>query len=124
MGSGRAGEGFSHSMQHCHPQLPVSSHLSLRVPGSYWMRFLFWTWFELPVYAARHSRYGLSGGTLVGESLYWAVVAALWRYNPVATLWTLVLPLVVSTLLLSFGNWWVWQKVRPQHDRHLSTEQA
>ncbi len=71
----------------------------------YWCRFWLGAWFELPAYATRHGRLDLLGVTVSSEAVYWAVVAALWRLNPVGTLWTLLAPFLLSTLLLMFGNW-------------------
>ncbi|KAL6753173.1 fatty acid desaturase-domain-containing protein [Haematococcus lacustris] len=71
----------------------------------YWCRFFVGAWLELPLYAARRKRSALSLSTLASEVLYWLLGAWLWRRNTVATLWTLVLPFLLSSFLLSFGNW-------------------
>ncbi|KAJ9514696.1 hypothetical protein QJQ45_028421 [Haematococcus lacustris] len=71
----------------------------------YWCRFFVGAWLELPLYAARRKRSALSLSTLASELLYWLLGAWLWRRNTVATLWTLVLPFLLSSFLLSFGNW-------------------
>lgn len=39
------------------------------------------------------------------ELAYLTAVRLLWQYNHVATLWVLVLPFLVSSLALMFGNW-------------------
>jgi len=45
--------------------------------------------------------------TVSSIAAYWACIALLWQRNAVATLYTLVLPYFLSSLLLMFGNWWV-----------------
>lgn len=60
---------------------------------------------ELPLYTAKRKRFSLMGATLSNEAVYWVAVAALWRINHLATLWTLLIPFMVSSFLLMFGNW-------------------
>lgn len=39
------------------------------------------------------------------EAVYIALVLCLWHINRAATMWTLVLPLVITSFALMFGNW-------------------
>ncbi len=71
----------------------------------YWLRFGLCTWFELPAYALRKGRTHQAAACAACGLAYWAAVAALWRFNPVATLWAVLLPFAVSTFALMFGNW-------------------
>ncbi|KAG2493498.1 hypothetical protein HYH03_008314 [Edaphochlamys debaryana] len=85
----------------------------------YWMRFLLGTWFELPAYLARKGRSGEAVATALSGAAYWAGIAALWRVNPVATLWSLLVPLLVSTFALMFGNWSQHVFVDPDEPRNV-----
>jgi hypothetical protein len=38
-------------------------------------------------------------------TIYWVVMGLLWRRNPVATLYTLMLPYLITSFALMFGNW-------------------
>jgi len=39
------------------------------------------------------------------EAVYIALVACLWHINQAATVWTLIVPLMVTSFALMFGNW-------------------
>jgi len=54
----------------------------------------------------RRRRAGWALASLLSISAYWLALGLLWRRNPVATLYTLLLPYGVSTLALMLGNWW------------------
>jgi hypothetical protein len=60
---------------------------------------------ELPLYAARRGRSREAATCAVSMACYWAGTALLARRCWVATLYTLLLPFVVSSLALMFGNW-------------------
>lgn len=97
----------------CSTPPPPRPPLLLPLPlHSYWCRYWIGAWFELPGYALRRKRYGWAVGTVSAETLYLLAIALLWRVNPVATLWTLVVPFGISSFALMFGNWWVlaWQQ--------------
>lgn len=74
-------------------------------PCRYWLRYGLGIWVELPLYALRRGRPGWAARCAGAELAYWAVVAALWRVNAVATLWVLLLPFALSSFLLMAGNW-------------------
>lgn len=71
----------------------------------YWLRFALLGSIEVPLYAWRRGRRAWALRTAAAIAAYWVAVALLWRRNWVATLYTLVLPYAVSSLLLMFGNW-------------------
>ncbi len=71
----------------------------------YWCRYWIGAWFELPAYALKKQRYEMAATTISSEVLYWGVLSVLWRVNPVATLWCWVIPFLLSSFLLMFGNW-------------------
>eukprot|EP00877_Chromochloris_zofingiensis_P013863 jgi/Chrzof1/8730/Cz03g22080.t1 len=60
---------------------------------------------ELPWYAWRRHRRGCALKAATAMALYWIAVAVLWHWNHVATLYTLVLPYILSSFLLMLGNW-------------------
>ena len=43
--------------------------------------------------------------SLTLEAVNLAGLVLLWRFNAAATLWVLLIPLVVSSFALMFGNW-------------------
>lgn len=62
-------------------------------------------WVELPLYAIKAQRWQMVFECLSLEASYLALVTILWHINPAATLWTLVIPLVVTSFALMLGNW-------------------
>ncbi|GFR48554.1 hypothetical protein Agub_g10453 [Astrephomene gubernaculifera] len=91
---------------------------SLRHFARYWVRFWLGTWVELPLYALRKGRPRQAAACVACATTYWAVLAALWRLNSVATLWALVVPFFVSTFALMFGNWSQHVFVDPDEPRN------
>eukprot|EP00879_Flechtneria_rotunda_P006238 GHRR01006557.1.p1 GENE.GHRR01006557.1~~GHRR01006557.1.p1 ORF type:complete len:253 (+),score=90.81 GHRR01006557.1:1174-1932(+) len=71
----------------------------------YWLRFLFLAWLELPVYAIRRQRYKEAVTAAGSMAAGWLVMLVLWKRCAVATFYTLLLPYLVSSLALMFGNW-------------------
>ncbi len=71
----------------------------------YWLRFAVGIGVELPLYAARRRRLGLALRCLVSWAAYIAAVGAALRLRPVAALWTLLVPYLLSSCLLMLGNW-------------------
>lgn len=71
----------------------------------YWIRHAIGAWVELLVYAVHRRRFLLFAKCLFSETAYILAVYLLWQWRPVATLWTLVLPYLLSSLALMFGNW-------------------
>ena len=60
---------------------------------------------ELPLYALHRRRFAAAGKCLAVEAAYLGAMAALWRTNSIATTWVFLLPFVVSSFALMFGNW-------------------
>merc|ERR1712166_141203 len=71
----------------------------------YWARFTFAVHFELPYYAIRKGRVRMALECLAAEFIWMAVTFLLYRVNPTATMFTLILPFFVISLMLMFGNW-------------------
>ena len=65
------------------------------------------TWVELPLYAATRGRPEWTARAAAGGLGYWLMIGALFRVNAVAATWTLLLPFLVSSFCLMFGNWCV-----------------
>lgn len=57
------------------------------------------------MYAYRKGRLDLLLKCLLSEALYLAVVGVCVWANPVAAVWLLVVPYLVTSLALMFGNW-------------------
>lgn len=72
---------------------------------SYWLRYLVGIWVELPLYAIKGQRWCMVLECLSLEAVYIALVARLWHINQAATVWTLIVPLMVTSFALMFGNW-------------------
>lgn len=71
----------------------------------YWLRHGILIWVELPVYALRKRRLCAACRCLAAELSCCAAMAALWRLNSVATTWVFLIPFVVTSFALMFGNW-------------------
>ncbi|KAK9810976.1 hypothetical protein WJX73_002930 [Symbiochloris irregularis] len=71
----------------------------------YWARHAFAAWLEVPLYALHTQRYGLLAECLATESAYFIAAALSWRLRQTATLWVFVIPYLVTSLALMFGNW-------------------
>ncbi|KAA6415275.1 MAG: hypothetical protein FRX49_13637 [Trebouxia sp. A1-2] len=71
----------------------------------YWLRYLVGIWIELPLYAIKAQRWRMVLECLSFEAVYTALVAFLWHINQAATVWTLIVPLMVTSFALMFGNW-------------------
>jgi hypothetical protein len=87
----------------CH--VCLSAYLSACLSCSYWLRFMLLGVFELPLYALRRGRQAEAARAVLSMGANAAVVLLLARRCWVATLYTLVLPYLVSSLALMFGNW-------------------
>jgi len=61
--------------------------------------------FELPWYAVRRQRYADAARALLSLCVFLSVLRALWVRCWVAALYTLLLPFLLSSLALMFGNW-------------------
>jgi fatty acid desaturase len=71
----------------------------------YWARFTFAIHFELLFYAIRKKRYGMALETFACEMLWVSTIVFLFRINPTATTFTLIIPFFLVSLMLMFGNW-------------------
>lgn len=69
------------------------------------MRFMLLGLFELPWYAVRRQRYSDAGCALASLAVFLTVFGALWVRCWVAAFYTLLLPFMLSSLALMFGNW-------------------
>lgn len=83
-----------------------SSVLTALCGCSYWVRYLAGIWVELPLYAIKAGRWGMVCQCVTMEALYIALVVALCHLNTAATVWTLILPLVITSFALMLGNWY------------------
>jgi len=71
----------------------------------YWIRYLFAIWFQLPYYAYTRQRYMLSLHTILWCFSYLTLVYELYQISPVATTYVFILPYLITSFLLMFGNW-------------------
>eukprot|EP00891_Asterochloris_glomerata_P003559 jgi/Astpho2/3559/Aster-06469 len=72
---------------------------------AYWLRYLLTIWVELPLYMLNKGQWRQAATSLTLEAVNLAGLVLLWRFNAAATLWVLLIPLVVSSFALMFGNW-------------------
>ena len=56
-------------------------------------------------YALRRRQYKALVRCLLAELLLFGVLRILWLWRPAATLWVFVIPYMVTSLALMFGNW-------------------
>lgn len=97
------GDGVQHMTAECLCRL-----LLLLFPAArYWLRFMLFGCIELPIYALRRGRTSEAAVAATSMATGWLLTAMLWHRCPVATFYTLLLPFLVSSLALMFGNWWV-----------------
>lgn len=71
----------------------------------YWTRFTFASWVELPYYAYYRGRYKLAVGSICCAVCYWTGLYQFYQYDWQATLFVWILPFVVVSFALMFGNW-------------------
>lgn len=71
----------------------------------YWARFTFGSWFELPVHALRKGMTALFVQAVLSPIVYFSAMYWLWQQEPVAAFFTMVLPWVITSFALMFGNW-------------------
>lgn len=71
----------------------------------YYLRFLFFGLFELGLYFARRKRFKMLGNIVVGEAVYWTLVAILAWFRPAQTLVVVVGPMIFIRTLMMMGNW-------------------
>lgn len=89
----------------------------------YWGRFVFAIHFELPYYAFKRNRMQMAVGCFVAEAIWFTSMYVLGRINFTAALFTLILPFVITSFALMFGNWSQHIFVdpdRPEVDYHLT----
>jgi fatty acid desaturase len=71
----------------------------------YWVRYVFAIWVQLPYYLFRRARYSLLVTCVAGQAIYLGGTYLLYtRVSAQATFWTIIVPYLVSSLLLMFGN--------------------
>jgi hypothetical protein len=68
-------------------------------------RFLFASWIELPLYFARKKRYGIVVKSSMSELASCGLIYVMATLNFRATLFTLILPLIVTRIGLMVSNW-------------------
>jgi len=71
----------------------------------YWFRYVSAIWIQLPYYAWKRQRYDLSLHTVAWCSAYIVSVSTLYQFAPGATLFVFILPFIIVSFLLMFGNW-------------------
>eukprot|EP00802_Teleaulax_amphioxeia_P013124 Tamp_13172.p1 GENE.Tamp_13172~~Tamp_13172.p1 ORF type:complete len:390 (+),score=114.23 Tamp_13172:56-1171(+) len=71
----------------------------------YWARFLFAIWVELPYYAWVRGRRDMAISSSCCIVLCLGAYYALYQWNPVGTFWVFVLPTLLGSFFLMFGNW-------------------
>ena len=71
----------------------------------YWARHALLGPIEVPLHAAIAKRWDLLAACLLTESSYVVAIAWLRSIAPVATLWVFIVPYMVSSFALMFGNW-------------------
>uniref|UniRef100_A0A383V8J9 Fatty acid desaturase domain-containing protein n=2 Tax=Tetradesmus obliquus TaxID=3088 RepID=A0A383V8J9_TETOB len=71
----------------------------------YWLRFLLVSGIELPLYALRRGRHSHAATAAAAMAGGWLLTVLLWQRCAVATFYTLLLPYLVSSFALMFGNW-------------------
>lgn len=72
---------------------------------AYWLRHALCSLVELPLYCIRRQRWDLLGKLVLGGVLWITVVTAMYGVAPVQTKWILIIPYLVTSFLLMFGNW-------------------
>ena len=73
--------------------------------GRYWVRHATAAWLELLLYAGRKRRLGVLLKSAAAETLCFGTIYVLWRWQPVQTLWVFILPYIITSAALMFGNW-------------------
>ncbi|KAK3263325.1 hypothetical protein CYMTET_27860 [Cymbomonas tetramitiformis] len=71
----------------------------------YLCRYMFAIWVELPYYMITKGRYTTALSTFSLASSYLMIITLLYQVKPIQTLWVFVVPFLVSSLALMFGNW-------------------
>jgi fatty acid desaturase len=115
---------FAHhmGMHHREENLPDDLSSTMRFTRSrlshwlrYYFRFLLIGLPELLLYFHKRKNWKLFGRVLVGEGVYWSVVAlGLWL-RPEATLVVLVIPLLLMRTLMMMGNWTQHSFISQEH---------
>ena len=73
----------------------------------YWARHACAAWLEVPWYACRAQRWQLLAQCLATEAGCLAAVWLLASWSAAAALWVFIVPYLLTSLALMFGNWWV-----------------
>merc|ERR1719231_1553029 len=72
----------------------------------YLLRYMFAAWVELSVYAVKRGRYKLACYAVCCSLGYIGGVWYLWNFvNATATKWVFMIPMLITSFALMFGNW-------------------
>lgn len=71
----------------------------------YWAKFFFTTYFYLPYYAIKKGRNDLALQSTLACMCYFLMVRTMLKYNTAATMYVFVLPQIITSFALMFGNW-------------------
>lgn len=71
----------------------------------YWSRYVFAIWFQLPYYAYKRGRYELVARSMFNMVTFMTLITVSYRYNPTAATWVFIVPFLVSSFAMMFGNW-------------------
>ncbi len=71
----------------------------------YMLRFAIAIWVELPYVLFRKQNYQVMARCIVGEGLFFTMIAILFFYRPIATTFVFLLPVAVISFALMQGNW-------------------
>ncbi|GAB1741300.1 hypothetical protein NU219Hw_g6539t1 [Hortaea werneckii] len=68
-------------------------------------RFMFFIWFELPLYFIQRKKYNLGVRAFLSEISSYAFMYGMWRWNPKAATFVFLLPFFLLRIGLMVGNW-------------------
>jgi len=71
----------------------------------YWLKFYTTTYFYLPYYAMKRGMYTLAMQGILGSVAYFFTLHMSYQRNPAATIYVLLLPNIITSFALMFGNW-------------------
>jgi len=71
----------------------------------YWLRWIFGVWVALPYYLFKRKQWNLFSNLITMLSVWGIALVLLYKINPQATFWIFLLPVFVTQLLFSFGNY-------------------
>lgn len=71
----------------------------------YMLRFALFIWFELPYHLILKKRYKAALHSIIGEVLFFTIIAGLFALKPITTLFVFILPTLIMSFALMEGNW-------------------